>query len=83
MVARKTAGEQIKAGIERARMFGRRPGPREKVSDAEILAAIPFGTTEGAERVGLSKSRFMVRRRAIEEALLREQAHNRQEQTDD
>jgi DNA invertase Pin-like site-specific DNA recombinase len=55
-------------GLERARKFGRRPGPKPKVTDAEIRAVLQLclGTAESAKMVGLSKPQFIARRRVVE-----------------
>lgn len=42
-------------------------GRKPKVSDAQIKAVIHMGTTDAAKKVKLSKSRYIARRRAIEE----------------
>jgi len=52
--------------MRKAAAKGRRPGPPQKVSDAEIIAAIPLGTMAGAKTVGLTKQQFIRRRRRLE-----------------
>lgn len=63
----KKHSEKIKEGLARAATRGRKPGAPRKVSNAQIVAAIPLGTTKGAAKVKLSVSTFIRRRRAIEE----------------
>ena len=57
------------AGMRKAAAKGRYPGRPQTVSDAAIRAAIPLGTAKGAARVGLSRTQFIARRRAIEDAV--------------
>lgn len=63
-----THRDKIMAGLERAAAMGRKPGRRPKVTDDQIRAAIPLGTTKGAAKVKLSVSSFIRRRRLIEGA---------------
>ena len=58
--------EKTLEGMRKAAAKGRRPGPPQKVSDAEIIAAIPLGTLAGAKAVGLTKNQFIRRRRRLE-----------------
>lgn len=59
--------EAIRKGMAQSRERGRRMGRKPKVSDAQIKAVIHMGTTDAAKKVKLSKSRYIARRRAIEE----------------
>jgi hypothetical protein len=62
-----THRDKIMAGLKKAAAKGRHPGRKPKVTDDQIRAAIPLGTTKGAEKVKLSVSSFIRRRRLIEE----------------
>lgn len=55
-----------KAGLAKAAKLGRKGGAPLKVTDVEIVAAIPLGTAAGAQKVGLSKVQFTKRRSRIE-----------------
>jgi len=58
---------RTKAGLERAEKLGRKGGAPSKVTDAQIAAAIPLGTSAGAQKVGLSKTQFITRRKRLEQ----------------
>lgn len=60
--------ERALRGLEAARARGSRIGAPEKVSDAQIIKAMRLGTMEGARKVGLSKSQFILRRARLEQA---------------
>lgn len=62
-----THRDKIMKGLAEAAARGRKPGRPVKVTDAQIRAAIPLGTTKGAAKVKLSVSTFIRRRRLIEE----------------
>jgi hypothetical protein len=59
--------EATKQGIARTRMRGRQLGAPFKATDAEIRAVMHLPTREARKKVGLSKSQYLFRRRAIEE----------------
>ena len=52
----------IKQGQDDAAQRGRRSGPPVKVSDAVIRAVMHLGSTEAAQKVGLSRAQYIVRR---------------------
>jgi DNA invertase Pin-like site-specific DNA recombinase len=62
-----THSERIKHGLARAAAKGRKPGRPVDVTDDRIRAAIPLGTLKGAQRVNMSVSSFIRRRRLIED----------------
>jgi DNA invertase Pin-like site-specific DNA recombinase len=62
--------KQTREGLALAAVKGRKPGRKPRVPDARIRAVMHLGTVEGARKVGLSKSQFIVRRRRIEEGAI-------------
>jgi hypothetical protein len=68
VMATSKRSKQTREGLKRAMELGRRPGRAPRVSDKAILGAIRLGTKAGALKVGLSKSQFIKRRRALEAA---------------
>lgn len=58
--------QQTREGLAAAVARGRFPGRMPRVTDDEIRAAMPMGTSAGAKKVGMCRSQFIVRRKRIE-----------------
>lgn len=59
---------RVKAGLAKAAAKGRKGGRPPTVTDDQIRASTPLGTSKGAASVGLSVSTYIRRRRRIEES---------------